>query len=290
MTVRSQCRYNNLMNKEITDSPNKQKQSPSYSLIHLANEMNPNKQKTSEGKNPSYQKSYHTKQNDNKIETVPAKFTLEHLAARNGTFRVTAEVLKTGVEYFGKITIPNNGSVVLEDFEKRFQSMATLQLNNDESAHLHYVIGQTRLWTKKDSSRRPLFALVRVYSGRKAITLMETSGCRQMGNELFVTLAQRKPRKFCIQQLGGRAASTVVSVIQTGPDWKEIAVTENQGIHNENTDGASAEEVYSCTASDIGSKDIQIVELQPFQRFRFKHIGSGPPSIILVSAIPNSDE
>jgi len=256
------------------------KKAPTFKTLFY--NMSATNAKSAEGRRPQYsENSTRDRQTQPKENVVEAKFTLENLGAGIGTFRVTAEVSETGVQYIGKIMIPNNGSIVLDDFEKRFQSMATLQINNDESAHLHYVIGQERLWTKKDSSRRPLFALVRVYSGRKSITLMESSGCRQMGNELFVTLAQRKPRKFCIQQLGGRTSSTVVSVVQTGPDWK--------GLHNENTEECGVEEVHTCIASDIGSKDVQMVELQPFQRFRLKHSGSGPPSVVLISAIPNQD-
>jgi hypothetical protein len=225
----------------------------------------------------------HLNANKTKATVVNAKFTLENLGAKNGTFRVTAEVIETGTLYQGKITVPNNGSVVLDDFEKRFSSMATLQLNNDESAHLNYVVGQARLWSQQDSSRRPLFALIRVYSGRKGITLLETSGCRQMGaNELFVTLAQRKPRKFSVQQLGGRSGSAIISVIQTGPDAN--------GLHNDSRDGCGGEEISKCIASDIGSNVHQTVELHPYQRFRLSHEGSGPPSVVLIAAIPNDDD
>ncbi len=241
--------------------------------------MSSTNEKSAERRRPQYENNTReSKENP----VVNAKFTLENLGAGIGTFRVTAEVEETGVQYLGKITIPNNGSVVLEDFEKRFPSMATLHINNDESAHLHFVVGQARLWTKKDTSRRPLFALVRVYSGRKGITLLETSGCRQMGaNELFVTLAQRKPRTFCIQQLGGRAGSALVCVVQTGPDVN--------GLHNESKEGNGGEEVFECVASDIGSNTIQTVELHPYQRFRLSHGGSGPPSLVLISAIPNKE-
>lgn len=213
--------------------------------------------------------------------TVNATFSLESLGAGNGMFRVTAKVAETGVQYVGKITVPNNGSISLDDFEKRFHTMARLQLNNDESAHLQYVVGQARLWSKEDSSRRPLFALVRLYGGRKGMTLLETSGCRQMGaNELFVTLAQRKPRTFFIQQMGGRPGSAYVSVVQTGPDAN--------GLPNDSQEGNGAEEIYTCVASDIGSKTTQTVELQPYQRFRLNHIGTGPPSVVLIAAAPVS--
>jgi len=213
---------------------------------------------------------------------VNATFSLESLGAGNGMFRVTAEVAETGVQYVGKITVPNNGAICLDDFQKQFHSMARLHLNNDESAHLQYVVGQARLWSKEDSSRRPLFALVRLYGGRKGMTLLETSGCRQVGaNELFVTLAQRKPRTFFIQQLGGRPGSAFVSVVQTGPDAN--------GLPDDSQERNGAEEVYTCIASDIGSNTTQTVKLQPYQRFRLNHSGSGPPSVVLIAAAPFFD-
>jgi hypothetical protein len=268
---------NNLENEESTDT---------YRFVpSFQNKMNTNQEKYHRQSQNQNQNIRDIKQLQHKefkeVPSVNAKFTLESLGA-GGTFRVTAEVEATGVKYAGKITVPNNGLVSLDDFEKRFSSMARLQLNNDESAHLHYVVGQAKLWSKQDSACRPLFALVRLYSGRKGVTLLETSGCRQMGgNELFVTLAQRKPRTFLIQQLGGRPGSAIVSVIQTGPD--------TNGLHSDSKESCGAEEVHTCVASDVGSKTPQMVELQPYQRFRLTHSGSGPHSVVLIAAIPLTD-
>jgi hypothetical protein len=59
---------------------------------------------------------------------------------------------------------------------------------------------------------------VRVYGNKRAITVLDQAGCRQVGaNELFVTLNQKKSRRFCIQQLGGRSGSATVSVLQAMP-------------------------------------------------------------------------
>ncbi len=217
------------------------------------------------------------------VQELDVAYTIK--AVDRNCFRVTAVV--KGIEYVGKITIPPNTTVTLPpntklnltNFEERFPSIATLKLNKDGTASLDYILGRIRMWSVRDSTIRPLFALVRVYGTRKGLTLLNQAGCRQVGaNGIYVTLAQRKPRKFCIQQLGGTPGSATVSIYESLPEDKKVSNSEKKGPVPILT-------LYPRPMSFKDENANGYVEIHPYQWFNITHTQSGPPCIILISAV-----